>query len=479
MSAATVSMRNTQVISSPPQVKQTSPQPNTNDYALSKKVKKEDPYVSNTKNPEGNTPTNQTNQNGSSTTSSQADMEYSTSPGETSTGLTTGSNGTNSMITTGSYNSAPSVNGNSHAINGLSNGIPSQYPGANGMTQNSLDPTGPLPNEIFELLNEFWRPNELVALDTHLMNGKFSRRSPDGSLDDTAEEEKDGEDDMTSLADTELGVDRNTQKRRYSRLSDGYERLKCVLPSVKDKRRVSKARILDEAINYIQRLESITNVLKREHEKRLSMLNGSNGFFPDYSVQPYMRSLFQKQMYPPGMTGSKMAQYPKMSTTPSSIPKSPRMKQYNQQYSSQSTGTGVAANMTPTDYNYNNLSSYNVNTGPMYQTNDSTQLMNGDTSPITNNSPYSACSLSPGSTPTTYQNGTTINNSWPYQTAGMTGYNDSSNSQLSSYSSRPGSNGYASSGGYSSMNGSMWGNMGMSEVTSQVVPHADHSMKVG
>lgn len=45
---------------------------------------------------------------------------------------------------------------------------------------------------------------------------------------------------MTSLADTELGVDRNTQKRRYSRLSDGYERLKCVLPSVKDKRRVSK-----------------------------------------------------------------------------------------------------------------------------------------------------------------------------------------------------------------------------------------------
>jgi len=37
-----------------------------------------------------------------------------------------------------------------------------------------------------------------------------------------------------------MGVDRTTQKRRYSRLSDGYERLKSVLPTVKDKRRVSK-----------------------------------------------------------------------------------------------------------------------------------------------------------------------------------------------------------------------------------------------
>ena len=54
----------------------------------------------------------------------------------------------------------------------------------------------------------------------------------------------DGEDDITSLADAEIGVDRNTQKRRYSRLSDGYERLKSVLPTVKDKRRVSKVRCI-------------------------------------------------------------------------------------------------------------------------------------------------------------------------------------------------------------------------------------------
>ena len=51
----------------------------------------------------------------------------------------------------------------------------------------------------------------------------------------------DGDDDLTSsLGDSDMNIDRNTQKRRYSRLSDGYERLKSVLPSVKDKRRVSK-----------------------------------------------------------------------------------------------------------------------------------------------------------------------------------------------------------------------------------------------
>ena len=56
----------------------------------------------------------------------------------------------------------------------------------------------------------------------------------------------DGDDDITSLADTDIGVDRTTQKRRYSRLSDGYERLKSVLPTVKDKRRVSKVKLFDE-----------------------------------------------------------------------------------------------------------------------------------------------------------------------------------------------------------------------------------------
>ena len=54
----------------------------------------------------------------------------------------------------------------------------------------------------------------------------------------------DGDDDLTSsLGDSDMNIDRNAQKRRFSRLSDGYERLKSVLPSVKDKRRISKVHI--------------------------------------------------------------------------------------------------------------------------------------------------------------------------------------------------------------------------------------------
>ena len=100
------------------------------------------------------------------------------------------------------------MNGNNssspyNAMNNFSSGP--QYPstitsmGANAATSNmqgqqaNMDTNGPLPNEIFELLNEFWRPNEMVApSDTHVINGggKFSRRSPEGSLDGTIEEEK-------------------------------------------------------------------------------------------------------------------------------------------------------------------------------------------------------------------------------------------------------------------------------------------------
>ena len=184
-------------------------------------------------------------------------------------------------------------------------------------------------------------------------------------------------------------------------------------------------------------------------------------------------------MYPPGMSASKMNQYPKMSTTPSSLPKSPRMKQYTQQYSSQSA-MGVGSNMA-TDYNYNNISNYGNSTGStLYQSSDQSQLMNGDTSPLTNNSPYSACSLSPGSTPTTYQNGSGVNNSWPYQGGNVSGYSDSSTSQLSSYNSQTRQPAAAASGygAYTSLNNNLWGNMGMSDGTSQVVPHVDHSMKV-
>lgn len=185
------------------------------------------------------------------------------------------------------------------------------------------------------------------------------------------------------------------------------------------------------------------------------------------------------------MSAAKMGQYAKMSNAAtSSLSKSPRMKQYGQQYTSQS---GMAANMA-TDYNYNNISNYSSTAGAsIYQSSaDQSQLMSGEASPITNSSPYSACSLSPGSTPTTYQSGSAVNNSWPYQGGAMTGYSDSSSSQYSGYSqSRQGSAGYASSSGagaYTSLNGgggNMWGSMGMTEGTSQVVPHADHPMKVG
>ena len=62
-------------------------------------------------------------------------------------------------------------------------------------------------------------------------------------------------------------------------------------------------------------------------------------------------------MYPQGLTGNKMNQYPKMSTAPSSmIAKSPRVKQYANQYggNQNSLGVGTGSNMA-TDYNYNNI----------------------------------------------------------------------------------------------------------------------------
>ena len=95
-------------------------------------------------------------------------------------------------------------------------------------------------------------------------------------------------------------------------------------------------------------------------------------------------------MYPQGLTGNKMNHYPKMSTAPSSmITKSPRVKQYSNQYGGDqnSLGVGTGSNMT-TDYNYNNISSYsNSSTGSMYQSPDLSQIaMNGDASLITNKS---------------------------------------------------------------------------------------------
>lgn len=221
----------------------------------------------------------------------------------------------------------------------------------------------------------------------------------------------------------------------------------------------------------------------------------------------FIRSIFQKQMYPTAGSNSKLSNYSKMNS-PTSVPKSPRMKQYSQSHYSSPVSmsvTGGNSNMPSggTDYNYNNISAnggYSVSS--MYgQSNgtDQSHMMNsgGDSSPINNTSPYSACSLSPGSTPTTnYQNGgssSAVNNTWPYQSASLS-YNDTSSQQqqLSSYnqSRHSPTNTYNTNGNsnpYSSLNGSMWGSMGtngvapISDSPSQMGQHTgvDHSMKVG
>ena len=115
------------------------------------------------------------------------------------------------------------------------------------------------------------------------------------------------------------------------------------------------------------------------------------------------------------------------------------------------------------DYNYN---SYSNSSGSIYQSSDQGQMMSGgDASPITNTSPYSACSLSPGSTPTTYQSASAVNNTWPYQGGNMGGgggggYSDSASSPYSAYSQSRHSTGYGSGSAhaYSSLNGgNMWG----------------------
>eukprot|EP00794_Sanderia_malayensis_P008904 gene8904-9855_t len=152
------------------------------------------------------------------------------------------------------------------AVNDVAKGVIQSTTGNPSSAGNStpatagLESTGPLPNEIFELLNEFWRPNDLLPPDQHLMNGKRrNMESPSGN--DQIEDDKDVEDDLTSIAEQEQDIsqDRNTSKRRYSRLSDGYERLKTVLPSVKDKRRVSKRYYLPPELLVIPGLSVTTD----------------------------------------------------------------------------------------------------------------------------------------------------------------------------------------------------------------------------
>jgi len=193
MSVATASMRNSHV-SSGPQGKQTLGSPGL-DYVVSKKRKEDNSCQSLTD---------------TKITESPSDIEAITQQryeNKDSPSLTNGENNSESLMQGSNHNSASSMNtGSFNSINNMANG--SHYPSSclnNGDTNipdhtqgghGSVDSAGPLPNEIFELLNEFWRPNELMGSSassdsSHAMNGaKFSRRSPDGSLDETIEEEK-------------------------------------------------------------------------------------------------------------------------------------------------------------------------------------------------------------------------------------------------------------------------------------------------
>lgn len=215
MSVATSAIRSTQLNppSSATQIKQSASQNNL-DYSLIKKIKKEDNDVPVIKSV--NAENNQSPHNNNQTTKSDSN-NYKTTGGNCTSGITstqsyseaiyhgsvihgqansctttatTTSLGGSHTYSNGIYNSSA----NNHSVNGIPNGIPPQYScstnNINGMSSNSIDPAAPLQNDIFELLNEFWRPNELVSPDTHIMNGKFARRSPDGSIDETAEEEK-------------------------------------------------------------------------------------------------------------------------------------------------------------------------------------------------------------------------------------------------------------------------------------------------
>ena len=58
-----------------------------------------------------------------------------------------------------------------------------------GNPNTGLEATGPLPNEIFELLNEFWRPSDVMAQEQHMLNGKRRNvESPGG--EDQVEDDK-------------------------------------------------------------------------------------------------------------------------------------------------------------------------------------------------------------------------------------------------------------------------------------------------
>lgn len=217
MSVTAASIRSAHLSSSAPQGKQSLSSPGI-DYVASKKRKEDTAYQSSLNN--NSTKSNGVDLNDGKMTTSPVAAQLSNKDNTSNNNTSNNSQSISSADTMPSANSvnvssdaptstASTVNGNSMytptQMNGghmngnsqNSGGVQYQSPSVNGMNgtspysqQNTIDPTAPLPNEIFDLLNDFWRPNELVAPDTHLLNGKFARRSPDGSLDDVVEEEK-------------------------------------------------------------------------------------------------------------------------------------------------------------------------------------------------------------------------------------------------------------------------------------------------
>ena len=200
MSVATASIRNSHVPSGP-QGKQSLSSPGI-DYVASKKRKEDSSSYQSL----AESKSAETSNDIEAPTTIPSSQHHDKKDGCSS--LSNGNSPSENLMHSTNHSSAPSMNtGSFNSINNMTNG--SHYPsnclnnGGTNLSDNtqaghdSVDSAGPLPNEIFELLNEFWRPNDLVGSSTssdssgHIMSGaKFSRRSPDGSLDETVEEEK-------------------------------------------------------------------------------------------------------------------------------------------------------------------------------------------------------------------------------------------------------------------------------------------------
>lgn len=186
IAASTLQSKSINNSSSPPS--RSAPSPSTTD--MSKKTKQEENCVPVVKNCQ------ETPSNGNQTSTVSNKITATSSASESSPSQDSPFNPTQngtSLIPSNNFNGyGPSAT--THNYNGYPSNIQSQYPinPGNGMPSNQLDPAAPLPNEIFELLNEFWRPNDMnVGQDPNMTNNKVtSRRSPEGSLDETIDEEK-------------------------------------------------------------------------------------------------------------------------------------------------------------------------------------------------------------------------------------------------------------------------------------------------